>query len=186
MSKGTIAIDVDLTVVRSDLAWWKWLQRLTDCYMPFPEGDNIDYDLSKHFREELNELGIDGKEFWRYEGIYDWMSPMDDSVNVIDNLNLAGWEIVFVSAIKGHHHKSKYNFLKKNFPCMAGFIATKEKQLVYCDVMIDDRNENLGYSRAGGNIKFLTPYNQTVTIPDREIFYAGNWKRVEEIIKCQM
>jgi 5'(3')-deoxyribonucleotidase len=183
MSKGTIAIDVDQTVVRSDLAWWKWLNRLTDCYYEFPEGDNLEYNLSSYFKDELAEIGVDGMDFWRYEGIYDWMSPMDDAVEVIKILGSLGWEIVFVSAIKGHHHKSKYTFLRKYFPCMAGFIATKEKQLVSCDVMIDDRNENLGYSRARTNIKFLTPYHQTVMIPDKKVIVLDNWMDIYEELK---
>ena len=140
-----IAVDCDLTVVDTAHHWWEWLNKVTLSDNPYPlfEDGVVDYDLTKYYKKELDAIGIDGYEFWRSSTLYDTLVPIDGAVEVLQHLHELGHEIIFVSTIKGSHHKSKYYFLKRYFPFMKGFVATKEKHLVGCDVIIDDRNNVL-------------------------------------------
>lgn len=134
-----IGIDVDCVVIQTDHLWLDWLVETTGKKVEYLPND---YDFTKEFSRELRLLGMDGFEFWRDEGLYDHLSPHPDCIQTIRRWKKRGHEIVFISSIKGAHHKSKVEFLKRNFEFDA-FIATKEKGYVDVDVMIDDRQENL-------------------------------------------
>lgn len=93
-------------------------------------------EASKHLEDPL--------DFWRAEDLYDNLTPMNGAVEKLEQLSQY-FDIVFISRLKGNHHKSKVGFCKKHFPFMAGFIGTHEKWLMNDSVlaMIDDLPENL-------------------------------------------
>lgn len=159
--RPVISVDVDLCVVNIDYLWWRWLNNITGYSKTFPPTNNLDYNLGNYFSEELEATGRDALDFFRSEGLYDWAHPINGSVPVLKLLSET-CDIVFVSAVKGNHHGSKYRFLKRNFPFMKGFIATQEKQYVSCDYIIDDRHKflNLFDNTEVKRIKFNTPYQQ--------------------------
>lgn len=182
---AVIAIDVDLTVCKIDVLWWEWLCCITNTMKPFPEGE-VDYDLSEYFRHELGRAGRDGLDFFRQEGVYDFAEPVAGSVKAIKELKDNGHTILFVSAIKGNHHKSKFLFLQKHFPFMDGFLATKEKQFVKCDVLIDDRNKFLNLVDCV-KIKFYTQYTQCEPLIDEySVVVLGHWKMVPSAIRIYL
>lgn len=155
-----IGCDVDLVVVGSDEYWLEWLQKVTDKSLPEPP---TEYDLTKHFEEELKYNGVDGFHWWRQEGIYDSMAPYPSAIEVLNKWKDFGDEIIFISTVKGNHHKSKYNMLSKYFD-FDGFLATKEKHHVDVDVMIDDKleviDDFLAHRPTTIPILFPTRYNQ--------------------------
>ena len=172
-----IVCDVDSTVV--DLFdYWSWwaLNELED--------DTYNTEL-----EALYYTTTDPKllEFWRQEDLYDDAEPLPHCVETLERWHNLGMKIVFASQLKGNHHKSKYNFLKRNFPFMEGFVGTKEKHYIDGDIIIDDRNSFINqflnarpWCRA---IKFNTPYTQSEeldkrhTRPDLNIIqYLDNWE----------
>lgn len=170
-----IGIDVDLVVAPSDKHWLINLQKVTGKTLNLIP---TDYNLTNYFKEELDSLGLDGFEWWRGENIYDDIFPYEKSVEVINKWFNRGNEIVFISSIKGNHHKSKYNFLKRHFKFDA-FIATKEKSFVDVDVMIDDRVDII--------TDFLTrrPFTRSILFPT--VYNSGKvsdpnmiWKFIEE------
>ena len=129
-----ILVDVDLTVVESDLAWLKYCQALyTKHYGKVKLIDwnsqgkgKINYDLGTYFEE----LGDKVYGFWSQDNLYDELVPMKNSVEVLKGLHDTGeWEILFASYCKKGHFGCKYDWLKKHFPFMDGFFATKEKTL---------------------------------------------------------
>ena len=79
----TIGVDVDLTVVNSDLAWFDWLGKLCNDTRTFEEvwedGGMIPYNLSTVF--DIPE-GKDPFDFWRQENLYDnlWAIPRSSVV----------------------------------------------------------------------------------------------------------
>jgi len=160
MSK-VIAVDCDLTIAQSDVAWWDWMNSVCGTNIPFPSKTEciLSYDLSDYF-EAFNYHKRDLYSFWRSETAYDGVKPMKGAVEALQELSDSGFEIVVVSTVKGNHHKNKWQFLERNFPFIDGYIATKEKKYVRCDYFIDDRHDVL--NRIQGPIKICmdTPYTQ--------------------------
>lgn len=86
----------------------------------------------------------DPLDFWRDETLYDNLGPMKGAVEKLEALSQY-FNIVFVSRLKGNHHRSKVYFLKKHFPFMAGFVGTHEKYILNDSLlaMVDDLEDNL-------------------------------------------
>lgn len=146
---AVIGCDVDYTVVDLMPTWWRWLEGITNTEKDIKSvGEVVDYNLGMYFAQELDKVNRCGLDFYRQDGLYDTLKPDPISVKVLQTLHNAGHEIVFVSAIKGRHTKSKAEFLKRNFPFLSGIVYTKEKQYVSCEVFIDDRAENINKSKA--------------------------------------
>lgn len=93
-------------------------------------------EASKHLEDPL--------DFWRSEDLYDNLSPIPYAVEKLEQLSKY-FGIVFISRLKGNHHRSKVYFCKKWFPFMQGFIGSHEKWLMNDSVvaMIDDLESNL-------------------------------------------
>lgn len=173
-----IGIDVDIPVVDTPTVWRTWMISVCSQNPDIPL-KNSAYNISTYFQAPED---VDLMEFWRSCTLYDNLSPRRDAVNAIKDLHDAGNRIIFVSSIKGNHHKSKYNFLKKHFPFMAGFIATKEKHYVDVDVMIDDRTSHLNaFYTEGRNdvltIRYESPYRQYEKDNESTIV-LDNWKDI--------
>lgn len=190
-----ILVDADLTVCPTDKAWWHWLNVMTNNYKEMPPEPNdahipwIDYNLATYFKEELDSLGMDGLDFFRGDSVYDLLYPIKGSVEVLKELSEQGYEIVFCSALKGRHSKSKYYFLQRYFPFMTGVVFTKEKFLLQCDYIIDDRNEflNMFAGTDTTRIKMWTPYKQNVELENPEKTYcAGGWNDVKWLFNSIM
>lgn len=86
----------------------------------------------------------DPLDFWRDENLYDNLVPMEGAVEKLGLLSKY-FGIVFVSRLKGNHHRSKVYFLKKHFPFMTGFVGTHEKYLLNDSLVaiVDDLEDNL-------------------------------------------
>ena len=136
--RKVIGVDVDGVVVRSDIEWNKYLMnRANVSGSLLPLDGPVAYNLSKYYPNVY-----DAMEFWRKKDLYDHMEPDYDSVKYLKSLS-ENYDIIFITALKGNHHKSKFNFVKRHFPFMKAFLGTKEKGYVKCDFMIDDRISNL-------------------------------------------
>lgn len=94
-------------------------------------------------------------DFWRDETLYDNLKPMNGAVEKLEALSQY-FNIVFVSRLKGNHHRSKVYFLKKHFPFMAGFVGTHEKYILNDSLvaMVDDLEDNLSKFEAHKRIHF--------------------------------
>ncbi len=188
-TKGVIAVDIDLTVAASDLAYWDWLQLVTSQDKVFPYNtEELEYNLGEYF---FLPTSCDAMAYWRYDDIYDEntsrtrfdINPVGGSQEVLENLHNLGYEIVFVSQVEGDHHKSKVEWVKRHFPFMSGFLATKEKQYVMSKIFIDDRNKHLVDNLSPYRIKFNTPYIQDVELDDNELFLiSDDWYEIEKKI----
>lgn len=97
---------------------------------------NLYKEASKHLEDPL--------DFWRSEDLYDNLVPMDGSVEKLKQLSTY-FDIVFVSRLKGRHHRSKFYFCKRYFPFMTEFVGTHGKWVLNSGLvaMIDDLPENL-------------------------------------------
>ena len=177
MSK-IILVDVDGTIVEPYYHWWRWMEIMCQVEKEYPVGDNISYNLSDYFYDELSMRGIDPMDFWRGDTLYDYLTPIKDSAEVLWKLSSEGYKIHYASHCKGNHMKSKVNFIKRNFPFDA-FYATQEKGGLKCDIVIDDRHSFL--NQIDNNvIKILynTPFTQGAELLDQPVV-INSWKEIE-------
>lgn len=174
---AVIAIDVDLTILR-DIGqdWLDWLNKESGKSLTL-EDCQYDYNLGKFF-PALD----DPYDFWRAHDLYDNKIPSDDALRIVPKL-CREHDVIFASAIKGDHHKSKYRMLKRWFPKMKGFLATKEKNFVRCDAFVDDRNKFLnqqGYDVI--KIKMDTPFKQTTPLTN-PVTVVKDWYEAYDVLK---
>lgn len=144
-----ICFDVDNTVVDSGHEMGLWLGNepwYQDCFSTQEEA--IHYATTMYTPWE----GINLPEYWqkkaadwwKQERLYDYMRPSDEVMASIEALHRAGFTIIFASHVEGAHAKSKVQLLKRYFPYMEAFMATRQKHFVRCDYLVDDRASNLG------------------------------------------
>lgn len=191
-----IGIDVDLTTLASDEAWWRWLHYMTHGYS---DGDpakvlrmlkrekwgELNYGIYSYFPKMLNH-NVHPMDFWRNEGVYDTIGPVEGAEHYIKALmDIPTARIVFVTHNKGNGGRSKYNnlvrlFGKSNFD----FIVTKEKHLVKLDCLVDDRMEFMNHCAASGiaSFAFETAFKQTEK-PHENVLFCRTWHQVYHSIK---
>lgn len=183
-----IAVDVDGTVVDSGSHFSLWMTRQSWFRDKFADpSEALDYAWTKYTPWEGIDLSPEhvqlAKDWWKRENLYDVMSPIHGVVESLEELHELGHKIIFASHCEGHHGKSKVNFLKKYFPFMSGFLATRQKQFVRCDVLVDDRAYNLN------NLpKEVLPVYQISRYEDKDINTINNipkiltFNKIKEII----
>lgn len=178
-------IDVDATVVDTPYEWWKWLENMTKAGFDY-EFVSQWYNFSIPYAPIWESKGVSGNPFdyWRAKRVYDNLTPMENAVDCLETLKKKGYEIVFVSSLKGDHHKSKYNFLESYFPYKDGFIGTKEKGYVKADLVIDDRYSCLNQFTDPDCIKiqFDTPHDQDQQLKVSLDLKSGCWYEIENWI----
>lgn len=105
--------------------------------------DGVVVDTINLYKEASKTLD-DPLDFWRSEDLYDNLLPMKCAVEKLEQLSKY-FGIVFVSRLKGNHHRSKVYWCKKYFPFMIEFVGTHGKWVMNNSVvaMIDDLEENL-------------------------------------------
>lgn len=131
ITKQTIAVDVDLTVVDTLASWVKWFEKETG--KEFEWGDLCDRSIKDIMQEHMK----DPKSYWEGNDIYDNLSPEKHCVETLLRLSLE-YNIVFVTASRSGHMTSKDNFLNRNFPFHSGIVHTSNKELIDADYFIDD------------------------------------------------
>ena len=185
MGKPIIGVDVDLTIIDTGTLWNQWIAD----YLDTPSKEVLEgcsYDLRDLYKEEL--LGRPSYyhngllDFWRSETLYDKLKPSEESIGCLKEIHEGGFDVVFISSIKGNHNKSKYEFLKRHYPFMSGYLATKEKWYVGCDVMVDDRSDILNNMGDGCKcIRIKTPYVQYEEDVETTIL-LNDWLSIKEVL----
>ena len=142
--KETIVVDVDNVVVGTGELFVEHL--LSDSrFCTACTRIGVDpYTWAMTYYDPLTELGLSDAVkremfgWWGRRDLYDDLLPIEDSQDILETLS-AFYNIVFVSHVEGEHGKSKVDFLKKYFPFMSGYAATRQKNIVRSSYNIDDR-----------------------------------------------
>ena len=179
-----LGVDIDLTFVDTGRGWFNWLRDRSELVVPdydtlVAAGEKIPYDLSSVFTDIPPPVTLD---YWRPDNLYDNMEPLPHAVEALRSLKEEkGYKIVFVSTIKGDHHKSKYYMVEHHVPFLDGFIATKEKHFARVDVMIDDRLNVLEkMDKTPVRIQMNTPFDQYTTWePTHKV---DNWLDLQKLM----
>ena len=182
-----ISVDCDRTFVRTDIDWFHYLCDLTGVYnhgITIPsQTKKYSYDLTSYFKKELEELAMTGFEFWDNPYLYDNSHPISGAVQCLENLYFKGHDITFVSHVIGGHAQSKIDFISYFCPFVSDIIITEDKHEVPCDIIIEDRVQNLKDFTAStvGIIldnEYVEHYNY-----DCPYSVVPDWSKVEERVE---
>lgn len=136
-----IACDMDDTIEYLLPAWVKWLNKKYGYNVKY--SDVVDWRMSLAFPGLTNEqvfepLHLD--EFWKT------VEPMWDAVYYIEKLINEGFPFYIVTSSHPDSILPKFNHvLYKYFPFIDkhNIIIAHEKQMIRCDVLIDDGTHNV-------------------------------------------
>lgn len=177
--KLVICCDMDDTIEHLTQAWVDWLNN--------HYGTSVDYEDIKHWDmtrafPTLTKDQIYGAlstpEFWST------VKPMEDAQEVLPRLISAGHTIYICTSTHYAIANEKFNrCLFKYFPFIDrhNIILTYNKQLIKCDILIDDGTHNI----IGDYIGLLmdAPYNREFNEEDYpNIHRVYNWHQIETFI----
>lgn len=143
-----ICFDVDNTIVDTGKLFSEFAMSLPFVQDHFNTKEDLYnfthsvYDISDYYF--LNtEQKLELSNFWKCPELYDDLYATESAIETIKELKRLGHQVIFASHVEGYHSKSKFEMIKRSFDNFDGFIATREKQFVLCDYLIDDRSYNL-------------------------------------------
>lgn len=175
----TICIDMDDTIENLLPAWINWLNDEHNLHTSI--SDVRGWDISELYpsltAEEIFAPLYD-KEFWAT------VSPKADAVKYIYKLIEDGQDVYICTA--SHYATIKYKFeaiINKFFPSIDWnkFIVTSNKQMIKCDIMIDDGPQNLingDYIR----VLFDAPHNKDFDEKAYNMKRVHNWEEAYNLI----
>lgn len=176
-----IAVDVDLTVVDLTKDWVAWLNGLTSRQETIESLGNS-YSMGDAYKEDLKKFDLCPMDFWRGGHIYDTALPIYGSAWALKSLS-EDHEIIFVSKTMGNHGESKKRFLNRFFPMHSGIVFTDRKNLVDCDIFIDDRAEFLNQMKpAVFKILYPSRLKQTEKVESLNCLRPTNWHDIYNAI----
>lgn len=141
----------------------------------------IENYVSKEYRDDFHLIFLK-KEMWKR------VKVLPHCVEVIKRLHDMGEEIYFVTATEPQNVAKKARFLQRTFPFLdirKRLITTHCKQMIKCDVLIDDYEDNLKNGSYFG-ILMNYPWNSTAIFDEAaydNIYRVFDWLQVEPMLE---
>ncbi len=161
----------------------------------FLEDDLILEDIDSYYiQDNIAKDKLDGFHDYFFENnVYDYSEVKEDAVEVIEKLSHE-YEIFIVSSflLKNEHERSgilvprKHEWLIKTLPFIdpTHFVFTSSKQIIDCDIKIDDLLKNLK-GNAKMKLLFTSYHNDKYTKEELEKFgviRVNSWKDIEKLL----
>jgi 5'(3')-deoxyribonucleotidase len=134
--------------------------------------------VSDKYKEDFYKIFLD-KRVWKGIDI------LPNCVETIKRLHDKGNEIYFITATEMLNVPKKAGFLQRTFPFLnirKRFITTQNKQMIKCDILIDDYEKNL----IGGDYYGLLmnyPWNKNFDDAEHDnIYRIYDWTQVEAMV----
>ena len=139
----------------------------------------IENYVSDDYKDDFHLIFLK-KEMWKR------VKVIPHCVEVIKRLHDRGEEIYFVTATEPQNVAKKARFLQRTFPFLdirKRLITTHCKQMIKCDVLIDDYEENLKNGSYFG-ILMNYPWNRNFDdASDDKIYRVFDWTQVEPMLE---
>lgn len=142
--------------------------------------------IPKERREEYNKYFYD-------KNIYEYAKLLPDAYEVMKKLQ-EKYQLYITTAYifrddpekSGNHLKNKFEYLCKELPFIKpeNYIFTTNKEIINCDIKIDDRLSNLK-GNAETKILFTAYHNKNITeeeLKQNGAIRVNGWKDVEKIL----
>lgn len=176
----TFGIDLDDTIENLLLAWISWLNKEHGLNASIDDVKSWEMsDLYPNLSHDEIFAPLFNEEFWST------VTPKQDAIYYIDQLIKDGHDVYIVTS--SHYATMKYKFdaiIKRYFPAVdwKHIITATNKQMIKCDIMIDDGPHNLidgDYIR----ILFNAPHNKDFPAEDHQMKRVYNWEQVYNLVK---
>lgn len=152
-------------------------------------------DLKTYYIQDVipKEKMEEWKKFFQDKNVYDYTNILPNAYEVMEKLSQK-YELYIVTAYifrdcpekSADLLKYKFNYLIKEFPFIKPeqYIFASNKEIVQCDIKIDDKPSNLS---GNAEIKLMFDAYHNREISDEELAKDGitrvnGWKHIEEIL----
>ena len=141
----------------------------------------IENHVSEEYRDDFHLIFLN-KEMWKRAKV------IPNCVDVVKRLHDKGNEIYFVTSTEPQNVAKKARFLQRTFPFLdirKRLITTHNKQMILCDVLIDDCIDNV-VGADYYSILMDYPWNSTAIFDEAEydnIYRVFDWLQVEPMIE---
>lgn len=164
-----IGIDVDGVVAELHTAWFARYNK------DYNDSLTIDKILSWGTHEYVKpECGMKIYDYLKDPTLYDDVTPIEDSLNVINKLKEDGHRIIYITTTPIETPGVKFNWLVKhgfiNSDDKKNYFEATDKSLICCDVLFDDKYENALLARYMG-VLLNYPHNFGFSYSPR----VNNW-----------
>lgn len=132
-------------------------------------------------------------EFFNTQNVYDYCEMIPDVCEVLEKLSKQ-YEIYITTAYvfrdneeySANNLKNKFEYLCKNLPFLSpnNFIFTTNKEIIDCEIKIDDKLSNLK-GKAETKLLFTAYHNQEIAneeLNKENVIRVNNWKEIEQIL----
>lgn len=179
MSKaGIIAVDQDWVLAKLTHKWIKVYNTI------FNDNLNVEdiksWDITKYVKPEAKEYMLNILNLHKF---YRDLDVMEDSQRVLEKLSKKYEIIVVTDPFTRMSFKSKYDWLKENFPFIptSNYVFTGNKSIIFADYLIDDGIHNLeGFK--GYGLLFDAPYNRE----ENRFYKVKNWQDIEHLFDYKL
>lgn len=176
----TIAIDMDDTIENLLSAWIDWLNREHNLNASINDVKSWEMGvLYPQLSHEQIFAPLFNDSFWYT------VAPKLDAVEYLERLIKEGQDVYIVTSSHYSTVKPKFEaIIERYFPSIdwKHIIITNNKQMIKCDIMIDDGPHNL---ENGQYIRVLfdAPHNKTYPAEEHKMKRVYNWEEAYNLIK---
>lgn len=152
-------------------------------------------DIKTYYIQDIipEEKRKEWKTYFENKNVYDYTYILPNAYDVMEKLSKK-YELYIVTAYifkddewkSAEHLKNKFNYLMKTFPFIKPeqYIFTSSKEIINCDVRIDDKMSNLE-GNAETKLLFSAYHNKDISNKELEkenIIRVNDWKEIEKIL----
>ena len=157
---------------------------------------NYTFDNVKtYFLQDLIPVNrkAEWEEFFYKQNVYNYTTFVKDAYEIMEKLSKK-YELYIVTAYifrdneyySANNLKNKYEWLSKNLPFIPpqNYIFTTNKEIIKCDIKIDDRLQNLE-GEAESKLLFSAYHNKDISKErlEREgVIRVNGWKDIEKLL----
>jgi 5'(3')-deoxyribonucleotidase len=124
------------------------------------------------------------RDIYGEPGLYDKVKPMPGAQKALEKLVHCGHQVYLVTAAIPKTYGEKVAFIQRFFPCIdeAHIICMKNKWLLNCDVMIEDKLQTLLNGRHYHRILMNQPWNSYSKDWIYGVNRCNNWDEILEVV----
>lgn len=163
----------------------------------FTHKNYIAEDFANYYMQDI--IPIERKEDWREffakNNMYEKAELIGNASEIIENLNKV-YEVFIVTAyimkdnvpVSGKLLRDKFDWLQKNLPFISAsnYVFANNKDIIDCDVKIDDKLSNLtGNIHTKTKLLFTAYHNAKITdeeLNKSQVQRVNNWNEIEKIL----
>ncbi len=124
------------------------------------------------------------RDIYGEPGLYDKVKPMLGAQKALEKLVHCGHQVYLVTAAIPKTYGEKVAFIQRFFPCMdeSHIICMKNKWLLNCDIMIEDKLQTLLNGRHYHRILMNQPWNSSSKDWIYGVNRCNNWDEILEVV----